>query len=459
MTSCESFLEEQSQGLFIPRTADDYSELLIGEALNHGTKNGIVIGEFLDLLTDDVEDNVNPRRRDALDEREAYWGYFTWQQDPEVDINHTVQHDKLWEVAYHRIFIANIIIDKMSEIAGDKSKKQQLEAEARFIRAWSYFWLINTYADPYENPQQAAQTPGVPINDATSVENVRRSRSPLAEVYQHIEEDLIQAITLFDEAKQPISRVRPNLYAAQLLMSRVALYTKKYADAAQWSSQLIEHSGLELHSLEDYVASSNLRFIDGRNKEILFMHGSKERYRLDNIVSASRTSKGNYKVSLDLLKLYGNNDKRKDSFFRKVSNNLYKPFKFYESGSKDALPYVFHLSEAYLNRAEAYAELGNYANAAADLNALRAKRIQMYEPQESLDGISILNEIKLERRMELCFEGHRWFDLRRWGRPELKHTYSSNTNASEKQEFVLQQKDGRYTLPIPQAERSQNNNL
>lgn len=458
-SACGDFLEEQSQGLFIPRTAADYLEFVAGEALNLGSQNGVVVAEYLDLLTDDIEDHVNTRRKDALDERERYWGYYTWQADPEIDRYQTVQHDAAWGVWYHRIFTCNMVLDKLPGLEGEAAQKIQLEAEARFIRAWSYFCLVNTYADPYESAEQAAQTPGVPLNESTSVENVRRSRASLQTIYQHIEADLQASIGLFEQLNSKGTIFRPNLHAAQLLMSRVALYTKQYAQAAVWSTRVIEQSGRSLYALENYKASSNVRFIDGSNPEILFTYGAKERARLSSMVSASSTSKGNFKVSTELMKLYSSKDKRLEAFFRKVSTNRYKPFKFYEHGSKDVLAYTFHLSEAYLNRAEAYAQQGQTAQAVADLNALRAKRISQYVPVALNDAQEALTEIKNERRKELCFEGHRWFDLRRWGRPALKHVYTSNTNASDREEFTLEEGDKRYTLPAPQEERLQNSNL
>ena len=93
--SCNDFLEEKSQDLYIPKTVDDYREFIAGEALQHGHSNGVVLGEYLDVLTDDVAEKVNPRRKNTVDSRETTWGYYSWQLDPEVDFNNTVQTDKM----------------------------------------------------------------------------------------------------------------------------------------------------------------------------------------------------------------------------------------------------------------------------------------------------------------------------------------------------------------------------
>ncbi len=74
---------------------------------------------------------------------------------------------------------------------------------------------------------------------------------------------------------------------------------------------------------------------------------------------------------------------------------------------------VFRLSEIYLNYAEAEAELGQTATALTYLNKIR-ERAGMPDIASG-GGSDLIQKIQQERRIELCFEGHRFFDLRRWG--------------------------------------------
>lgn len=457
--SCNDFLEEKSQDLYIPKTVDDYREFIAGEALQHGHSNGVVLGEYLDVLTDDVAEKVNPRRKNTVDSRETTWGYYSWQLDPEVDFNNTVQADKMWDVCYHRILIANITLDQMSKITGDANKKKVLEAEVRFIRAWSYFNLVNTYAQPFMSKEQANTTPGVPINTATSVQNRQLEKSTLLEVYDVMERDLEKAAYLFEEAHIQSTIFRPNLNATLLLLSRITLYTKQYEKAIKWANKLISQGTVQLYDLSNYQDKSTQRFVDGANEEIIFSYGSEKAYKLSTIISARNTTKGCYIVSPELLKMYEPNDKRRNVFFYPKAGLIVKPYKYYEYGSKNIYPCIFHLSEAYLNRAEAYVEMGQTEKAVDDLNTLRAKRIKGYKRETIHDNKEAFHQIRNERRKELCFEGHRWYDLRRWGCPELRHVYSSSDVASERKEYVLKQNDSRYTLPIPRAERNMNYNL
>ena len=65
--------------------------------------------------------------------------------------------------------------------------------------------------------------------------------------------------------------------------------------------------------------------------------------------------------------------------------------------------------------------------------------------------------IKEERRRELCFEGHRWFDLRRWGMPAITHTW--HNSSSQSSTYTLEEGDLLYTVPIPEEAIQSNNSL
>ena len=119
------------------------------------------------------------------------------------------------------------------------------------------------------------------------------------------------------------------------------------------------------------------------------------------------------------------------------------------------------LSEAYLNYAEAEARIGDngIANAIEKLTELRENRyddggdyeIEDYNQEE------LIEFIKEERRRELCFEGHRWFDLRRWGMPAIKHVWHERDRVSR--EYTLEEKDLMYTIPIPDEALQENAQL
>nr|WP_314754234.1 RagB/SusD family nutrient uptake outer membrane protein [uncultured Prevotella sp.] len=460
LTACGDFLEEKSQDLYIPKTTKDYKEFLLGEGLNHGKNNQVSLSEYLDVLTDDVSEYVNVRRKNATDSRERMWGYYIWNDDPEVDYNNTVRADNSWDVYYHRILVSNVILNNLAEATGTEQERKDLEGEARFLRAWSYFMLVNTYTAPYENDAQANATQAVPINNAISVENKKLAKATLGDIYRLIEHDLEASIKAFEAAATEKTIYRPNLSTAWLLRSRVALFKKQYDKAAEYATQTIKTSNKKLYDLTNGVEENKDRFLNEKNTEVLFTYGpdAADAFKLQNYITANNSEKGCFIVNPELISMYTKKDVRLEACYYTKMRRA-KPYKYYALRSHGMYPYAFHLAEAYLNRAEAYVEGGKVAEALKDLDAIRDNRIYNNKALVATSAEEALQLVKDERRRELSFEGIRWFDLRRWGCPELKHTYSSSDVGGEKTEYVLKQGDKRYTLPIPRAERLINTNL
>lgn len=123
-------------------------------------------------------------------------------------------------------------------------------------------------------------------------------------------------------------------------------------------------------------------------------------------------------------------------------------------------PYIlYRLAEIYLNYAEAQAELGNDGEARTYLNKVVTRALQ---PEITASGEDLKAAIKRERRIELCFEGHNFFDERRWMNPDnlgfeikgLRWTKEASGNLSHEEYTVVTRPwfDKHYYLPIPQTE-------
>ena len=100
-----------------------------------------------------------------------------------------------------------------------------------------------------------------------------------------------------------------------------------------------------------------------------------------------------------------------------------------------------------MNRAEAYVQKGMTGEALADLNEVRCNRITGYTNIENVPA-NLLEEVRLERRLELCFDEQRWFDLRRYGMPSITHRYRYR-KSDPWVIYTLREKDPLYTLPLP----------
>ena len=121
-------------------------------------------------------------------------------------------------------------------------------------------------------------------------------------------------------------------------------------------------------------------------------------------------------VSDDLLALYSEDDLRLTNYFKNTIGNqtrptnkqysVYTPIKWTKN-SATVYANALRISEAYLNRAEAFAELGNTNKALADLNELRENRMKPGTPPLAVDEDGIVATVRKERRRELAFEGER----------------------------------------------------
>ena len=119
--------------------------------------------------------------------------------------------------------------------------------------------------------------------------------------------------------------------------------------------------------------------------------------------------------------------------------------------------YGLRTAEFYLNRAEAYIEKGDATSGMEDINTVRAARYYSDTEYELTDTQKARELLREERRREFCFEGHRWFDIRRWGLP-VERTYLL-PDGETKEIYQLQENDPAYTLPIPEEVRLTEPNL
>ncbi len=222
-----------------------------------------------------------------------------------------------------------------------------------------------------------------------------------------------------------------NLPSAYLLASRIALFQEKYDETILYCDSVFKVATQPLYKLQE---KKDHYFFSLANKEILLSYGLTS---LETHMKEDFRYTGNLVVSDDLLALYSEDDLRLTNYFKNTIGNqtrptnkqysVYTPIKWTKN-SATVYANALRISEAYLNRAEAFAELGNTNKALADLNELRENRMKPGTPPLAVDEDGIVATVRKERRRELAFEGFRWFDLRRYGCPPLTHTYSSKEN-------------------------------
>ena len=343
-------------------------------------------------------------------------------------------------------------MDKENE--EDELDAWRVQGEAYFLRAQFYLFLVNIYGDAYA-PSTAASKLGVPLKLTEYVEhdpdrNPQFERATVQEVYDQIVSDLENAVSCFERGSQPQSIYRASREAALLLLSRVHLYMQDWEGARDRALDVLENRST-LSGLVDSTV-----FLSTNNAEVIFTQG------VQNLKHGITGTGGEFCVSSDLYNLYSDNDRRKSVWFSLSSrDSIGMDFKYDRSDNPSYLGDIFMLrtAEAYLNAAEAYAMLNDAGNASRYLNDLCRARYTGYSDQTyTMDNV--IQAVRDERRRELCFEGHRWFDLRRYAVCEnepykrvIEHIFPiydvDEARFQYAEVYQLEEDDPAYTFAIP----------
>lgn len=470
LSSCSDFLKEEDKDKVIPRTMDQFESMLHQEGFCE-------VSWFYrsDFMTDDVAENTNV----ITTAKNQYKNLYTWQYDVERtgDGGYAGENNDMWGKLYNDIVVANYILERSDDIVDAdimQSRKHSLEAEAHFLRARAYFELVNIYATPYD-AATATTAAGVPLREGTGITN-NYSRNTIAQVYNQIENDLAKAIELFDKTSEQKSLWHPNKKAALLLLSRVYLYKSEWQKVVDTTTKLINLCPQGLYAMNKNITDPIVRIA---NQEVLHTWGVIAGTLVDNesegVMSEipkiyrveGSLSTPAYGVAEDLLDMYSENDVRPLLFFKGASGKnvtaKWHP-QFTALGG-----YTYRLAEAYLSRAEANAALGNVKEAMDDMKALLSKRIDGdYESllPDASDLMAVRRFVLDQRRMELCFENHRWYDLRRtqsWYPKDIAHVFSYSTSTSgyvgtvnSTATYTLRSASPNYTFELPLAETNIN---
>lgn len=341
----------------------------------------------------------------------------------------------IWSGCWGAIMRANFLIENAGNAnpgtPEEEARFRHILGEAHFVRALVYSEMVKFYCDPYGRKLGGEKTDpktqaGLPVFNRFGVSTP--ARVSLYDYYENILADL-------KVAKEGITRTgTDDIYitvgAVYALEARVFLYMEEWEKAAEAAGYVIDQCGYELLDAKGGEGSPyDGMWVDDKGKEIILkVSFSKDDLggALGELFYKNVNNKFNpdYVPAKWVLDLYENGDARHDIFFKKqktsYAHQLEWPLlKKYPgnpalwsgvTSNYTNMPKVFRLSEMYLIRAEAYLEGGNEAEALADLRTLRSKRIS--SPAAITD---VRRELRRERVRELYMEGHRLYDLKRWG--------------------------------------------
>lgn len=376
----------------------------------------------------------------------------------------------LWNAYYTWISNANYILAAEETMEGTSEERGYALGQAYAIRAYSYYMLAQSFARTYKGHESE---PCCPIyTEPTTADTEGQPRSTVQEVYDLIVADMDKALEYLEgTSRKHISHIGYDV--ALGLRARIALTMEDWATAKNMAKAAIAASGCEIIPVKDFVGTNDA---DADNVMwaadiIADQSGMYASFFSHMSTGVSYGSSARKLINKELYAKMGVNDTRL-AWWDPTDSKGYQQKKFEFSDLQTWMgDYIWmRVEEMYLTAAEAECRMGDEAAAKADLMALMSKRDPSYSC-EHLTGTamgkltnewtgSLLEEITIQRRIELWGEAGRVYDIRRYKqgfrRTEAQGWPAAALLAGRPTENP---ENWMWVLTIPQAEFDGNVNM
>lgn len=319
----------------------------------------------------------------------------------------------VWVALYQTIYQANKVIEGMEASALSPTLKKQLIGEAKFLRAFAHFHLVNLWGD-------------VPVITTTEVGVTSvQGRNPVAAVYAQMIQDLkdAQGSLATNYSWSANLRTRVNSAAATALLARVYLYNKQYALSEQEASKVIAQT-----TLYTLPTALNTVFLKASNETIWAFNTNQFGYPFAGraLLPTTATADPSLALTPSFLAAFERDATRPDyeddryaAWTKAATSGLRYAYKYTSNvaAANTEFQVVLRLAEQYLIRAEARIQQNNLAGGISDLNVIRT-RAGLHGTFATTQA-DLLLAVEHERQAELFLEyGTRFYDLKRTGRAD-----------------------------------------
>lgn len=420
---------------------------------------------FTDLLCEDVAYH-----------RDAHFFCFDYQLDNRLgNYRRTVS---TWRQLYQVVDNANTIIELLKPADGEQPEGdvKKMLGQAYALRAYSYFWLVNLWQQPLS---AGADQLGVPLKTETEY---RPERVPVGEIYEQILSDIDTGYKYLEGEGYISGKSNISEYAAAFIYANVLMFTGDYDKAAQYAEKAI--AGGQLNNEEQMLSGFNSLDLP----EVIWGYSVTSETtgyyasffsHVDSYFIGYGGQVGFRKlVSSYLYDQIDDSDVRKLWFGETAAYNLLKiDFSYEESYGFDeyisnkfrdkymttygeAEPFTsdiiyFRTAEMYYVAAEAYYLAGQVNKAQDMLNTIMATRVPGYNCGKT--GQALLDEICIQKRIEMFLEGCRYLDAKR--RNEMIERGKSTDYAADLNNYNAinySSRDYRMIYRIPTVEMQNN---
>jgi tetratricopeptide (TPR) repeat protein len=487
--SCDDFLDEIPDNRTLLDTPDKIKELMV---TSYPLANYALIAE---LSADNILDNQAPVNGISLS------GSSFDRMDTEIfewkDIKSSDGTDSpyfVWELYYQSIAAANHVLEAIEKLKTEGLSDENMDpqkGEALLLRAYSHFILVNIFAKTYKDPVNSAKDLGITyITDPEKKVIVHYERNSVAEVYDLIAKDIEEGLPLIDDRSYDIPKYHFTTSAAHAFASQFYLYKRDYNKAIEHANAVLG-TGNPSSLLRDWITTytnseTELNvYISSDSPANLLIIPTFSTYKRRFVVyryswngtATKGTDDGGPTWSNRPPFLQGwlwTNDPNYGAFHAKIRELFEYTDKIASIGYPHIVRTEFTTDDVLLNRAEAKIMLGNIDDAVKDLQYWNVSHKATRElTKEAITGwytkdenrkafvfpfhtteLSpefIVTEVQKPyidcvlhfRRLERIFEGHRWFDIKRYG---IEVTHVAGRSGTK---LVLTYDDDRRAIQIP----------
>lgn len=422
-----------------------------------------------------------------------YWNNYCYQVR-DVTFNNSFLPYEIWNMWYWVINQSNEILAYAPKSEGSVEERNSVLAQAYAMRSFAYFNLIRWFQRTYAGHEDA---PGVPIYTVPAGSDVKGAgRGTVRKVYQQINDDLDSAFVYFEHAASQKHLSHIDKYVAYGIRSRVALTQENWAVAAEAARQARQKEGVQLMNTTELFSGFNsvnnpewmwgIEITDSQTSGLASLWSHMDA-RLPMYGQSSRKIASSWIYDmihpLDIRRQWFR-DPASVSAQEEMANVLGPDVRYYQLKYK--VPNLSSLAgdflymraaEMYLNEAEARCHLGEFGEVRRllmELVSYKYEEKDVYEAilktytdsdeqtlksTESLRIRTLLDEVLLQRRIELWGEGFRMFDIIR-----LKTGFNRNyttpvSNHPVEGKFQIEPDSWRFVLMIPDVEFEGNVNL
>lgn len=464
-----ALLTTQSCNKYLDTEPDNRTEINTIDKLSQLVTTAYPDRDYL-YFTEAASDNSEDKGNGIGDLTNVISTPYAWQ---DFIGNDTGSPTAYWNACYEAIAAANQALESI-EKNNFGNAALPYKGEALVARAYAHFMLVNFFAKVYEI-NGANNSPGVPYVTQPETKVIQNyDRGTVASTYQKIEDDLKAGMALLNGTAYDVPKYHFTPAAASAFAARFYLFKGEWQKVVDFATATVPAG--------DFL--SNIRPINttlrtyGTTEFNLAFTRSDQKYNLLLATTYSlfqRQNSPRQGYGQNLVKMFGVNYNftGKATGHKILSNTVpnYTTYKYKElffrttPNAPSGVPYImmplFTADEALMNRAEAYAELGQLDNAVKDINTFYSTRILSYSPATDAATAArlstfynlpdqkqaVIKTILETKKFEFLQEGIRWLDIIRKGLTVVHNKYDSNND----QTFVeLKAGDNRRVFQIPE---------